>query len=362
VAGARRCQLLTDAEGVVALSGKGAIVPNVGGTGYYRFELPANDWDALIGTAARLPGGEAQALSDSLYASFRAGRATPQQLIAGAEQLARNRDSYASGSAMDALDTFHAAEILTPEGEAGYRRLVTRIYAPSLARMGFNPAAGAYASEDPEKSQQREQVIDQMALSARDPQLRDQLAVAGKAYLGGDSKALDPTWFNEAFSVLLDEGGLDLAKQLMEKGLASQDPAFRPAALRAVAGSGNPLVGTWLLGFADPRMRNSERLGLIRGVIADRGTRDMGFDWLKAHFDEVAKGGGGIFFTAGLPRTVSGFCSTSRADEIQALLGPRLAGKTGALELARTVERVRSCGTLKDARAAELSAALAKVK
>ncbi len=361
LAGTKQCQLLTDAQGTVTLRGRGAIVPNVGGTGYYRFELPATEWDALIATAARLPGGEAQAMSDSLYASFRAGRATPQQLIAGAEQLARNPDSYASGSAMDALDTFHTAGMLTAEGEAGYRRLVTRIYAPKLAQMGFNPAAGAYASEDPEKSQQREQVAGQMALAARDVALRGQLAAAGKAYLGGDTKALDPAWFGEAFSVLLDEGGLDLAKQLIEKGLASQDPEFRPAALRSVGGSGNPLIGTWLLGFSDPRLRRSERLNLIRGVIADRGTRDMGFDWLKQHFDELAGGGGGIFFTAGLPRTVSGFCSTTRADEIQALLGPKLAGKTGALELARTVERVRGCGTFKDARAAELSAALAKV-
>ena len=362
VAGTKHCQLLTGAQGTVTLRGKSAIVPNVGGTGYYRFELPAKDWDALIATAARLPGGEAQSMSDSLYASFRAGRATPQQLIAGAEQLALNPDSYASGSAMDALDTFHNAGLLTAEGEAGYRRLVMRIYAPKLAKMGFNPAAGAYAAEDPEKSQQREQVVEQMAMAARDAQLRGQLAAAGKAYLAGDSKALDPAWFGEAFSVLLDEGGIDMAKQLMEKGLASQDPVFRPAALYSVSGSGNPTIGTWLLGFADPRLRNSERLNLVRSVIGDRGTRDMGFDWLKAHFDEVAKGGGGIFFTAGLPRTVSGFCATSRADEIQALLGPRLAGKTGALELARTVERVRSCGTLKDARAAELSAALAKVR
>ena len=75
----------------------------------------------------------------------------------------------------------------------------------------------------------------------------------------------------------------------------------------------------------------------------------------------MAGGGGGIFFTAGLPRTVGGFCSTSRADEIGALLGTRLAGKTGSLELARTIERVRSCGVLKDARGAELSAALAKI-
>jgi len=361
LAGTKQCQLLTDAQGMVTLRGCGAIVPNVGGTGYYRFELPAREWDALIATAARLPGGEAQAMSDSLYASFRAGRASPQQLIAGAEQLARNADSYASGSAMDALDTFHSAGMLTAAGEAGYRRLVTRIYAPKLALMGFNPVAGVYASEDPEKSQQREQAVGQMALAARDAPLRGQLAAAGKAYLAGDSKALDPAWFGAAFSVLLDENGLDLAKQLTEKGLASQDPVFRPAALRAAGGSGNPLIGSWLLVFSDSRLRNSERLNLIRGVIGDRGTRDMGFDWLKQHFDELAGGGGGIFFTAGLPRTVSGFCSTTRADEIQALLGPKLAGKTGALELARTVERVRGCGTLKDARAAELSAALAKV-
>ncbi|MFM5917198.1 MAG: M1 family metallopeptidase [Novosphingobium sp.] len=359
--GPKQCQLLTEAQGTVTLRGRGAIIPNVGGTGYYRFELPGKDWDALIASAARLPGGEAQALSDSLYASFRAGRATPQQLIAGAEQLALNPDSYASGSAMDALDTFHSTGMLTADGEAGYQRLVRRIYAPKLAKMGFNPAAGAYASEDPEKSQQREQVVEQMALSARDPQLRGQLAAAGKAYLAGDAKALDPAWFGEAFSVLLDEGGIDMAKQIIEKGLASQDPVFRPAALYSVGGSGNPVVGTWLLGFTDPRLRSSERLNLIRTVIAERGTRDMGFEWLKAHFDELAGGGGGIFFTAGLPRTVSGFCSVARADDIQALLGPKLAGKTGALELARTVERVRSCGTLKDARAAELSAALSKV-
>ena len=115
-------------------------------------------------------------------------------------------------------------------------------------------------------------------------------------------------------------------------------------------------------GFTDPRLRRSERLGLIRRVIGNRATRDLGFDWLKLHFDELAAGGGGIFFTAGLPRTVSGFCSAARADDIAALLRPKLAGKTGALELERTIEKVRSCGVLKDARGAELSAALARIR
>ena len=360
--GARKCQLLTGASGTVTPGGSGALIPNVGGTGYYRFELPSAEWDRLIASAATLPGGEAQALADSLYASFRAGRASPAQLIAGAAQLALNPDSYASKAGMDTLEGLANAGLLSPEGEAGYHRLIERIYRPKLAAMSFTPRAGAYAGEDPEKSQSREQVVEQLALEARDPGLRSQLAAAGKAYLAGDNKALDPSWFSAAFSVILDEGGLPAAKQLAELGLASQDSLLRPAALYSVAGSGNPEIAKWVLdGFTDARLRRSERLGLIRAVISDKGTRDIGFEWLKAHFDELAGGGGGIFFTAGLPRTVGGFCSTSRADEIGALLGTRLAGKTGSLELARTIERVRSCGVLKDARGAELSAALAKI-
>ena len=360
--GARQCQLLTEASGTVRLRGSGQLVPNVGGTGYYRFELPAREWDQLIALGARLPGGEAQAMGDSLHASFRAGRATPEQLIAGARQLAANPDSYASRSAMTALNGFHDAGMFTAEGEAGFRRLIEGIYRPKLAAMGFTPRTAAYSGEDPEKSQQREQVVGQLAINARDPALRGQLASAGRAYLAGDTKALDPTWFRLAFSIIVDEGGLDAAKQLAERALSSQDPLLRPSALDAVASSGNVEIGRWVLdSFTDARLRRSERLGLIRTVVSDTGTRELGFAWLKVHFDELAGGGGGIFFTAGLPRTVAGFCSGQRADEIAALLGSKLAGKTGALELARTIERVRSCGVLKDTRGAALSAALAKI-
>ena len=84
---ARQCQLLTEAKTTISYNGKGALMPNAGGTGYYRFELPAAEWDKLIAAADRLPGGEAQALADSLDASFKAGRATPAQLITAARKL-----------------------------------------------------------------------------------------------------------------------------------------------------------------------------------------------------------------------------------------------------------------------------------
>ena len=362
-AGAKQCQLLTRPGTAMTLAGTGPLIPNVGGTGYYRFELPLAEWDKLIAAAPGLPGGEAQALSDSLYASFRAGRAKAAQLLAGAEQLARNQDSYASKAGVENLQGLFDVGLLDAAGEAGYRRLAAQIYAPQLKAMGFDPRAGVYANKPPETSQQREQAADRLTKVARDPALRTQLAAAGRAYLAGDTKALDPAWFDLAFAVMLDEGGVDMAKTLADRALGSQDAVLRPTALGMIAGSGNPQIAAWVLDrFTDPRLRSSERLEMIRGVIGGRGTRDLGFEWLKLHFDELAAGGGGIFFTAGLPRTVGGFCSSARADEIATLLRPKLAGKTGALELERTVDRVRSCGLLKEARGAELSAALAQVK
>ena len=201
------------------------------------------------------------------------------------------------------------------------------------------------------------------AIIARDAGLRSLLGTATRAYLAGDSTALDPAWYDAGFAVLIDEGGLPEAKLLAQRALASQDPLLRPAVLDALTGSDSAAVAKWVLDdFTDAKLRKSERLNLIRSVISNRSSRDLGFDWLKAHIDKLTAGGSGIFFTARLPGIVAGFCSAARADEVAALLTPKLAGKTGALELARTLERIRDCAVLKDQRGAELSAALAQAK
>lgn len=277
--------------------------------------------------------------------------------------LARNPDSYASTAGVDSLEVFYAGDMIDAAGKAGYRRFLDSLYRPRLARLGFDPRAGVYAGEDPEVSLQRQHVVERLAGTARDAAVRAKLLGAAQAFLAGDAHALDPAWYAPGLSAWLEHGGLAAAKQLADKALASQDPLFRPAALAAVAEAGDPAIGHWVLDdLRDPRLRLSERNNLIRGVITTPGTRDLGFEWLKSHFDELANGNGGIFFTARLPGIVAGFCSAARADEIAALLRPRFQGKTGALELERTIERIRACGVLKEARGAELSAALAKLR
>ena len=362
-AAAPQCQLLTEASVAISYNGKGAMMPNVGGTGYYRFELPLREWNKLIALADRLPGGEAQALADSLNASFQAGRATPAQLITAARKLAAQQDSYANGTGIAALSGYAEADFLDAAGKAGFQRLVNSVYAPRLKQLGFDPRAGAYAGHEPEETQRRQQAVSQLVRKGGDAALRTQLLAATRAYLAGDKQALDAAWFGAGLAVVVEEGGLGAAKALLDQGLGSTDPVFRPAALNAVDSSGQEAVGRWILSdLKDSRLRTSERQGLIGNVVSSGGTRELGWDWLKANYDSLANSGGGIFFASRLPGLVAGYCSVARADEVAMMLRPKLQGKTGALGLERSIERIRFCGVLKDARAAELSAALAKVK
>ena len=357
----RDCRLMTGDAMPMTLGGSGALMPNAGGTGYYRFELPKAGWDALIAGASSLRGSEATAVDDSLYASFQAGRASAVQMITLARGLAANPDSVASEDAFSNLMGLARGGFLTPAADAAFKRLREQTYRPRLAAYGFNPRAGAYAGDDTDRLDGRALVVAQLA-DAKDPAITAQLLTAADAYLGGDRQALDTNYLRLALKAYIDRGKLPAAKVLVERALSSQDPVFRPVALGTVAGSGNNDIAAWLLtGFSDPRLRLSERLQVVGGVVQTGETRDYGYGWVKANSAALMQGGGNIF-AARLPGVLGGFCSAAKSAEIAADFRALFAGTAAALELERTIERVRDCGILKDARGAELSAAMIAAK
>ncbi len=369
---ARQCILLDKPTLPLALAGTGtgdgALMPNAGGTGYYRFELPRADWDKLIAASAQVSGGEGLALADSLRASFLAGRADAAQMAELARVMVRNPDSYASDAALDGLDMLEAAGMLDSAATAAYHRFVGKLYQPQLAQLGFDPRARANPGENAERSQRRVQLIGKLSETARDPGVRHQLGEATGAWLGGQPAALDPVWYGDGFAVWLDNGtapgtALARAHSLLDRALGSQDALLRPAALGALARSGNANIAAWLMnGVTDPRLRLSERLHMIMGVTSTPKTRDLGYAYMRDHIDKLLSGAAGIFFSSRLAEVLSGFCSVDKADAIARDFAPRMAGTTGQLELDRTMERVRDCGRLKIARGADASAQIAKVQ
>ncbi|HET9810353.1 MAG TPA: M1 family metallopeptidase [Sphingomicrobium sp.] len=356
----KTCTLLDEKVETIDVAGAGALMPNVGGTGYYRFDLPAADWQALIASSATLPAGEALATTDSLWASFRAGRAPASWLIEEAKAMAANPSSTASVDPGERLSGLHSRGMIPESSEGAFRSLIASIYGPRLASIGFDPAFGAHSGDDPERQQLRQRLVGGMAFNARDPQLRARLKSAAQAYLSGDEKALDPAYFGAAFTVLSQDGGLAAVKTLVDKGLESEDSTLRQSAIGAAASSGNVETVPYLLNLDDKRLRSFDRLFLIFGLAGTPGTRDAAAEWILSNYGKLAASGNGIFITSRLPGALGLQCSAEMADRIEKTLGPQIAkAGSGELEFKRTLERIRHCGVLKQAKSAEIAAAFA---
>jgi aminopeptidase N len=358
-AAAKMCTLLDQKATTIDSPGGGAIMPNVGGTGYYRFDLAPDDWKALIATSAQLPPGEAIATTDSLWASFRAGRAPASWLIDEARAMALNPSAVASVDPGARLSGLHSLGLIGPSSEPAYRALIASIYGPRLQAMGFDPKFGAQAQDTPDRQQLRQQLVGLMAFSAHDPAIRAKLKTAGVGYLAGDKTALDPAYLGAGLSVVADEGGLAAAKMLVDRALASEDADVRQAELGAAASTGNADVAKYLLGLDDKRMRSFDRLMLIGELAGTPETRETAGAWILANYDRLLASGNGVFITSRLPGMFNSQCGAAEADRVEQALGPKIMkANAGVLEFKRMLERVRNCGVLKQAKAAEIAAAL----
>jgi aminopeptidase N len=355
---AKSCSLLDQKVTTLDAPGSGTIMPNVGGTGYYRFDLQPDDWKALIASSAQLSPGEALATTDSLWASFRAGKAPAEWLIDEARTMAANPSATASADPGERLSGLRLRGLIASQSEQPYRSLVASIYGPRLSALGFDPAFGAHANDTPDRQKVRQQLVELLAFEAHDAVIRAKLKSAAEKYLAGDSKALDPAFRPAALTVVAADGGLPAAKMLVEKALSSEDPMLREAALGAAASSGHADVANYLLGITDKRLRSFDRLALIFGIARTPETREFGGNWILANYDKLATGNG-IFFASRLPSAFNFQCGVEESARIEKMLGPsvRKAG-TGLLQFQRTVEQIRNCGILKQAKGAEIAAAL----
>jgi aminopeptidase N len=111
---AKQCTLLENPVTTIDAPGTGTLMPNVAGTGYYRFDLAPADWRALIASSAELPPGEAIATTDSLWASFTAGQTAASLLIGEARAMAGNPDSTASVAPGERLSGLYRRGVLAP--------------------------------------------------------------------------------------------------------------------------------------------------------------------------------------------------------------------------------------------------------
>ena len=357
----RNCTLLQGASATIpAFKGKGALMPNAGGAGYYRFRLNAAGWDQLIAEAGTLPGREALVFADSLWADFAAGTGTFERVVAAARALSTNPERLAVTELAYRLAEL-ANTTLTPEQQPQYWKLMRSIYAPRLVALGFDPKAGAHAGESSQAQSLRQSLVPLVALEGRDPKVREQLSTAADAYVAGDTKALDPAFRAPALEVAVQDLGAPFMKRLHERAVKSTDSLFRlHAAVATGSADTQPLAEEALrIAFA-PGMQSMESVRILFSLAKQPNAREPLATFTEKNFKRVME----TFPGFARPRVVElfgGFCSKGDIARVEGLIKPNLAQLGGGeLELAQTKEWIGLCAALKEAKKDEIARTLAR--
>jgi aminopeptidase N len=311
---AQTCTLLETAQASIApLDNPGhALMPDAGATGYYRFRLDGPGWDRLLAAAEALSGREAMAVADNLWADFAAGGVDFDRVIAGARALAGNPERLAAIKLGLRLKTL-SDTLLTPEERRGYRALMGSIYGPRLNALGTDLTAGAYAADPAPRSDLRVSLTFLVALEARDSALRARLKAAAKAYLDGETQALDPAFRGFALRVAAQDGDLAFLNRLKDALQQSVDPLFKYDAALAIGSVDSAALADAALAMATSQaIESTLATRIVTMASTQPGSRAATLAYVEQHLARVLE----LFPPAWWPSLVKmfdGYCDADAA-------------------------------------------------
>jgi len=161
-----RCLMLTEPAQTIDLDSNQCpdwVLPNAGGSGYYRWNLETDAWRALADSFAKLSPVETLSVVDSALAAFEAGRLPEAVLLDVVRASARSRKRRVVTAPLARLATYRE-QFLSGESDAAFLRLAVALYRPVIERTA--------ASHDDDERLLHAQLTSFMALSAGDPLAR----------------------------------------------------------------------------------------------------------------------------------------------------------------------------------------------
>jgi aminopeptidase N len=355
----KKCTMLATRSGTLTLAtaAPAAVVhPNAQGEGYYRFAVDAAMFQKLLKIAPQLPPREALSFADSVGAAFDAGRLQFAELLAAAQVLATQPDRDAATLLGQKLLSVHDT-LATAAERAPLERKIVEIYKPRLVKLGFDSAAGRYASEPSEQQLLRQSLLTLLVVNGRDPAVTNTLAAAAKRSLSQPA-SVDPLLRRVVWTAGVRALGKPFVDELEPLLLSTSDIHLRDDAIYAMSHADAPPASEQALALLlDKRLD----IGLVARVIFDQMnnplTRPAAWSWLQQNRDALF---------ARLPSMFQGFfarigqplCSAGERAQFDNVLGQRLQHASGGeLAVARVRESIDNCVALKQAVAPQLQAA-----
>lgn len=333
------------------------VMPNAGGSGYWRFNLNDAAWQSLIANYQDLSAGEQLSFADSATAAFAAGNMSAATVLEAIEVNANGdwgaaRDPLSNlGSYMDALQTDAAREAM--------RDFVMTAYGPRWSDLTERPS---------EELSQGDQLL-KTALNARlltigrMPEERARLADAAAAYVGvindPDPNAVAPDMVVTAISIAAESGDGAFYQAALNFAQASSNQRERRSILNALARKASETDMLALMDLVQTdAFQGQEAWSVFLAATENKTAGAAAWEKFKTDFDAI------LARTPEIrkPQTaavVSDFCETDLIEDAIAFIESKADLIPGyERRLAQASESARLCAAFRAEKADELATAL----
>lgn len=352
-------QMLTEKTTELALDGgcPDWVMPNAGGSGYWRFNMDEASWKTLIANYEPLSEGEQLTFADSVTAAFAAGEVSAETMLNAIEV---NANGY-WGAAGDPLGNLTGYLDALPEeaDKDAMNAFIADAYADRWAYL---------SARDDDALSQGEQLLKNslygvmLAVGAIDAD-RAALAEAAKAYIGmegePDRSALAPNDVSRAISFATEAGDSAFYQAALDYAKTTQNQRERRSILSILARNASEadMLDLMTLVQGDD-FQGQEAWSVSLAALSNDNGRDAAWEKLKADFDAIITKTPEIRKpqTAGLVRN---FCEADALAEAIAFVESNTDLMPGyERPLAQATESAELCVAFRAAKGEELAEAL----
>ncbi len=331
--GTKECKLMTEAKTDLVLKGNSCpawVEANDDAVGYYQVNyrggllsalgkgdvqsrLTAPERVDLMGNAqslagtGKLPVGEALGLVEVFHAD------PERQVIQSAIALAREPRVH----------------LVPDELRPNYQRFIRKTFGDQAHQLGWV----SKGNEAEEEKLLRPNLLSAVAMTGGDQELKNEANQLTDRWLQ-DPSAIDPTMVVSTVGTSAYYGDKAFFEKLLAQLNKTKDRQERGRILRAMQYFRDPAAieagMNAVLSKQIPFIEGSNLLFAGQGAEA---TRKMSFEFMKAHFEQLAKErptGGGFDAGALFPRVGSEFCDANSKAELEQFFRPRAAQFSGA--------------------------------
>jgi aminopeptidase N/puromycin-sensitive aminopeptidase len=346
-----KCVLLKQKQESFTLDGCGPwVMVNAGGNGYYRSGYPGDAVRAMSHDLEKdlSPAERIMLLSDS-WAAVRVNEQQIGDYLALAEGLQSDRNRAVLEALTGELD-YIGEYLVTDADRNSYEAWVRRLLTPAAQDLGWASKPG----ESDEMKELRARVMFTLGYVGRDPEVLAQARKLTEQVLDNPN-SVDRSLAFTAFRLAALNGDTALYDQIEAK-LNSKDatPEEYYLYFQTLAEFSDPKLLQKTLDLAiSPAVRSQDSLGLIASVMHNPAGTRLAWDFVRAHWSDIEKVGGG--FTSGeVVSSTSSFCDAGLRDEVQDFFATHKV-PTAERRLKQAIERMDYCVDLKARQTPQLS-------